>query len=134
MNFVRCVIEIIVSTASSPPVINTVTTINSSVIHVSWSRPTILNGIITMYTITYDASGDTRNIDVNYNGQQVSSYVHYIGILHIEIFIQMQSYNITGLAPYQLIRVTITAINGGGRSDPSNEVSGRTGEEGTVYM
>ena len=44
----------------------------------------------------------------------------------------MQSYNITGLAPYQLIRVTIIAINGGGRSDSSNEVTGRTDEEGTV--
>ena len=33
----------------------------------------MLNGIITMYTITYDASGDTSNIDVNYNGQPVSS-------------------------------------------------------------
>ena len=46
----------------------------------------------------------------------------------------MQSYNITGLAPYQLIRVTITAVNGGGRSAPSNEVSGRTDEEGITHM
>ena len=46
----------------------------------------------------------------------------------------MQSYNITGLVPYQLIRVTIIAINGGGRSDPSNEVTGRTDEEGTVAI
>ena len=46
----------------------------------------------------------------------------------------LQSHNITGLVPYQLIRVTIIAVNGGGRSDPSNEVTGRTGEEGTVAI
>jgi len=44
--------------------------------------------------------------------------------------VQVQSYNITGLSPYQLITVTITATNGAGTSEPSNKVSGRTDEAG----
>ena len=46
----------------------------------------------------------------------------------------MQSYNITGLTPYQNITVTVTATNGGGTSEPSNEVSDRTHEAGIVSM
>jgi len=46
---------------------------------------------------------------------------------------QTQSYDITGLSPYQLITVTITASNGGGTSDPSNEVSGRS-SEASMYL
>ena len=49
--------------------------------------------------------------------------------------IQIQYYNITGLSPHQLITVTITATNGAGTSEPSNEVSGRTHEAGMIpYM
>ena len=44
----------------------------------------------------------------------------------------MQSYNITGLAPYQLVTVTITATNGGGTSGNSNEMTSRTSEAGIV--
>ena len=47
---------------------------------------------------------------------------------------QVQYYNITGLTPYQLITVTITAINGAGTSEPSNEVSGRTHEAGMIIL
>ena len=46
--------------------------------------------------------------------------------------IQIQYYNITGLSPYQMITVTITATNGAGTSEPSNEVSGRTYEAGMI--
>ena len=46
--------------------------------------------------------------------------------------VQVQFYNITGLSPYQLITVTITATNGAGTSEPSNEVSGRTHEAGMM--
>ena len=42
----------------------------------------------------------------------------------------MQHYNITGLSPYQVFMATITATNGGGTSEPSNEISGRTHETG----
>ena len=43
----------------------------------------------------------------------------------------MQTYDITELSPYQLVRVTITATNGGGTSDPSDAVVGRSSEAGT---
>ena len=45
---------------------------------------------------------------------------------------QVQYYTISGLNPYQLITVTITATNGAGTSEPSNEVSGRTHEAGMI--
>ena len=44
----------------------------------------------------------------------------------------MQSYNITGLSPYQLITVTITATNGAGSSSSSNQVSSRTNILGKI--
>ena len=47
---------------------------------------------------------------------------------------QVQYYNITGLSPYQLITVTITATNGAGNSEPSNEVSVRTHEAGMIVQ
>ena len=47
---------------------------------------------------------------------------------------QVQYYNITGLSPYQLIIVTITATNGGGTSESSNEVSCRTEEAGMIVL
>ena len=46
----------------------------------------------------------------------------------------MQSYNITGLAPYQLVTVTITATNGGGTSENSNEMTARTSEAGIIIV
>ena len=46
--------------------------------------------------------------------------------------IQVQFYAITGMSPYQLITLTITATNGAGTSEPSNEVSGRTAEAGMI--
>ena len=45
---------------------------------------------------------------------------------------QVQYYNITGLNPYELITVTITATNGAGTSEPSNKVLGRTREAGMI--
>ena len=47
---------------------------------------------------------------------------------------QVQYYNITGLNPYQLITVTITATNGAGTGEPSNEVSVRTHEAGMITL
>jgi len=43
---------------------------------------------------------------------------------------QTQAYDITGLDPYQLVTVTITATNGGGTSGNSNEMTGRAAEAG----
>ena len=36
------------------------------------------------------------------------------------------------MIPYQLITVTLTATNGAGISESSNEVSGRTNEAGII--
>ena len=55
-------------------------------------------------------------------------------MFHVESFIiitQTQSYDVTGLSPFQLVTVIITATNGGGTSDPSDQVSGRSNEEGS---
>ena len=49
------------------------------------------------------------------------------------VVLQTQSYYITGLAPYQLVTVTITATNGGGTSGSSNEITGRAGETGNSH-
>ena len=38
------------------------------------------------------------------------------------------------MRPYQLITVTVTATNGGGSSEPSNEVTGRSLEAGMVII
>ena len=43
---------------------------------------------------------------------------------------QTQSYDITGLSPYQLVTLTITATNGGGTSGNSTAVEGRSSEAG----
>ena len=48
------------------------------------------------------------------------------------VIYQTQSYVITGLAPYQIVTVTIIAINGGGTSGSSNEVTERTAEAGNA--
>ena len=46
----------------------------------------------------------------------------------------MQSVDIAGLSPYQLIAVTITATNGAGTSGPSQEAFGRSSEAGSHYV
>jgi len=43
-----------------------------------------------------------------------------------------QSYNITGVGPYQLVTVTITATNGGETSRDSNVMMNWTSEAGIV--
>ena len=60
-------------TAPSPPVITAVTAIDSASIRVVWSIPTNLNGMLTIYTITYNTEGDVmRIVNVPYNGKPVS--------------------------------------------------------------
>ena len=65
-------IDHILSIAPGPPVINTVTNISSSIVHVTWTRPAVLNGILVSYTITYVVNTDVRSITVDYNGEEVS--------------------------------------------------------------
>ena len=62
--------------APSPPVINTVTAIDSTSVQVEWSIPTNPNGILTVYTITYSIEGGvSMTISVPYNGRLVIYYV-----------------------------------------------------------
>ena len=46
------------------------------------------------------------------------------------LLLQTQSYNVTGLSPYQLVTVIVFATNGAGTSGPSNTLSGRSSEAG----
>ncbi|XP_065904304.1 receptor-type tyrosine-protein phosphatase delta-like isoform X2 [Dysidea avara] len=93
-----------------PPMINNITDISSSVVRVTWTRPDVLNGILISYTITYVTDGPPTDMIVDYNQQET------------------QFYDIMGLDPYQLVTVTLRATTGGGTSDRSNELSGRSSE------
>ena len=109
-----------------------VTTIDSQSVHVTWSAPTQPNGVLISYTIIYNINGGSfNNVNIPYNAREVScSYSGYTVYSCIIIQIQTQTFDITGLAPYQLVTVTITATNGGGTSVDSNEMTGRAGEIG----
>ena len=63
-----------VSTAPNPPVINAIIDINNSTVRVTWTRPTMPNGVIAVYTIRYvtDSDGISGNLNVPYNGEEVS--------------------------------------------------------------
>ncbi|XP_065905061.1 uncharacterized protein [Dysidea avara] len=103
---------VVKTTEAAPraPMIIAVTAINSSTVCVTWTRPAVQNGILTSYSVKYVTIAGTRNILVEYNGEET------------------QSYNIIGLSPYQLVAVIITASNRGGTSGPSKEVFGRSSE------
>ena len=120
------------STVPSAPVITAVTAIDSQSVLVTWRIPAEPNGVITGYTITYNTEGFLNfTVNVTFNGKPVCSNIIVLNINHISIYLlQTQSFNITGLSTYQLVVVTITAINGAGRSSPSNQVSNRTMELG----
>jgi len=62
----------VLCTAPNPPVINATVNINTSTVRVTWIRPTMPNGIITIYTITYNNS---TNVTVPYNGTNVSKII-----------------------------------------------------------
>ena len=62
------------STASTPPIIEMVTDINTNAVRVTWSQPAMPNGIISLYTITYTVDGDSRDVDVDYSGE-VCNYI-----------------------------------------------------------
>ena len=68
---------------------------------------------------------------IPFDGQEVSSvYYGYNRYFSFVCIYQIQRYIITGLNPYQMVNVTITATNGGGTSDFSNVISSRTSEAG----
>ena len=61
------------TTAPSPPVITAVTAIDSTSIRVEWSIPANPNGMLTVYTITYNVEGGVlKTVNVPYNGKLVS--------------------------------------------------------------
>ena len=88
------------------------------------------DGIITTYTIRYVVDNSSMS-NVPYNGEEVSTIISCL-CKHYNVITQTQSYDITGLSPYQLVTVTITATNGGGTSNSSSQVPGRSSEEGTL--
>ena len=66
------------SIAPSPIVINSVTNINTSTVRVTWTRPDLLNGMLSSYTIVYTAEGVSQSsVTVDYNGESVSLYISY---------------------------------------------------------
>ena len=59
-------------TAPNPPVILSVTTIDSQSVHVTWRAPTQPNGVLNSYTVTYNINhGSSGRIDVPYDGNPV---------------------------------------------------------------
>ena len=67
-----------VSTAPNPPVISAIIDINNSTVRVTWTRPTMPNGIITTYIIRYvtDSDGISGNMNVPYDGEEVSDFFY----------------------------------------------------------
>ena len=64
-----------ISVAPNPPVINAIIDINNSTVRVTWTRPTMLNGIITVYTIIYFTDSYSGNMSVPYNGGEVNNFI-----------------------------------------------------------
>ena len=62
----------VLCTAPNPPVIDEVVNISTSAVRVTWISPTMPNGIITIYTITYNNS---TNVTVPYNRTNVSKII-----------------------------------------------------------
>ena len=86
------------STAPNPPVINEVVDISDSSVLVTWTRPTMLNGIITTYTISYTAGSNSSNVTVPYNEQEVSTI-----ILLMQIVLYHDRHNLITSLDYLLI-------------------------------
>ena len=86
------------STAPNPPVINEIVNISDSSVRVTWTRPTMLNGIITTYTISYTAGSNSSNVTVPYNEQEVSTI-----ILLIQIILYHDRHNLITSLDYLLI-------------------------------
>ena len=61
----------LVSVAPNPPIISTIIAINNSTVRAIWTRPTMPNGIITVYTIMYFTDSSSENMTVPYNGEEV---------------------------------------------------------------
>ena len=116
-------------TVPSAPVITAVTAVDSQSVLVTWQAPAEPNGIITGYAITYSAGGSFTTINATFNGEMVGILIYLKS--HTNTCTKTQSLNITGLSTYQVVAVTVTAINRAGRSSPGDQVSSRTMELGS---
>ena len=59
---------ILPSVASTPPIIEMVTGISSTIVRVTWEQPDMPNGNITLYTITYSVDDVSSDVNVSYTG------------------------------------------------------------------
>ena len=92
-----------------------VTGSSPSSVFVSWIEPTVPNGVITGY-----------NIYVNYSAGSPVAMLHSSS---------STNYTITGLTPYQLSTVAVSATTTAGEGPLSESVSGRSTEEGLhIYI
>ena len=61
------------SLVPSAPVVKHITAIDSESVHIEWYMPANTNGILSIYTISYDTENDPeRNLIVPFNGRNVS--------------------------------------------------------------
>ena len=91
-----------------------VTGSSPSSVFVSWIEPTVPNGVITGY-----------NLYVNYSDGSP------VAMLASSSF--STNYTITGLTPYQLITVAVSATTTAGEGPLSDSASGRSTEEGAAH-
>ena len=83
-------------------------------LQLSWSPPSQANGAITCYTLTVKCSGDTKPLIVQVDPHQLS-------------------YNVSGLVPYELVTVSLTASTNAGEG-PSIGKTFCTNEYGKEYL
>ena len=70
----------LLSLVPSAPVVNYMTAIDSESVLIEWYMPTNTNGILSIYTISYNTeNGVERNLIIPFNGQNVSQfYIHHM--------------------------------------------------------
>ena len=91
----------------------TVTGVSSSSVLVTWTAPSLPNGIIIHYTLYVDYADGSAVVEVNTQ----SSYTNY---------------TIEDLEPYQFVRVQVSGSTAAGEGPLSNPAMGRASEEGTL--
>jgi len=105
----------ITSVPDNAPINLQVTGSGSSSVLVSWIEPTSPNGVITGY-----------NLYVNYSDGSPVAMLTSSSL--------STNYTITGLTPYQLITVAVSATTTAGEGPLSERVSGRSTEEGNASI
>ncbi len=98
------------SAPETPPTNVTVTGATSSSVIITWSLPSVPNGIITRYTIYLDLLNGTTSF-ILINGS-------------------LTEYTVIELSPYQLVQVRVSASTDIGEGSQSSPVEGRSLESG----